>query len=133
MPDADARGPQVDPAEDLYRAIHLSDWWNKKVAPPRPRSAAFNWPKFSVNIASLIGEARAIRHLEEVLHCPDGAVVAFNCGIARNLGFDARQELDPEYPENTANAYFDGSNSSRKTQAKKIAREHCWVVRQPRF
>ena len=36
MPDADARGPKVDPAEDLYRAIHLPDWWNKKVAPLGP-------------------------------------------------------------------------------------------------
>ena len=135
MPDADGRGPQVDPAEDLYRAIHRLDWWNADVSPPRPRSAAFNWPRFSVSIASEIGEDGAIRHLEEVLHSPQGAIVAFNCGDARTLGFDTRRELDPHHPQNTAHAhvYYDGSNSSRKTRAKKLVTNHCRTVREPCF
>jgi len=131
----EARGPQVDPVEGLYRAIHLRQWWNGEVTPPRPRSAAFNWPSFSVNIASIIGEAGAIRHLEQVLGCPEGAIVAFNCGLARGLGFDARRERDPKYPNNDAhaNVYFEGLNSTRKKQAKKLAREHCRTVRAPQF
>ena len=135
MSDADARGPQVDAAEDLYRAIHLSQWWNGGVTPPRPRSAAFNWPKFSVNIASEIGVEGAVKHMIDVLDCPAGAIVAFNCGRARELGFDARRELDEKHRENKAHAhfYYDGSNSSRKTRAKKLAKYHCRTVRQPSF
>jgi len=135
MPDGPPRGPQVDRVEGLYRAIHLREWWNGEVVPPRPRSAAFNWPSFSVNIASRIGEPGAVRHLEEVLRCPQGALVEFNCGVARDLGFDARKESDPKYPENDAhaNVYFDGPNGIRKKHAKKLAREHCRVVRSPQF
>ena len=135
MSGADARGPQVDAAENLYRAIHLSRWWNGEVAPPRPRSAAFNWPKFSVNIASEIGEKGAVRHMVEVLGCPEGAIVSFNCGQARDLGFNARRELDEDYPENKAHAhvYYDGSNSSRKVRAKRLAKNHCQTVRLPNF
>jgi hypothetical protein len=89
-----------------------------------------------VNIASIIGEAGAIWHLKEVLACLEGAIVAFNCGVARTLGFDARQEPDPKYPGNHAhaNVYFDGPNSTRKKQAKRLAAsEHCRTVRAPQF
>ena len=131
MPDADSRGPEVDGAEQLYRAIHLREWWNAEVTPPRPRSAAFNWPKFSVNIASILGEKGAMDHLAHVLKCPNGAIVAFRCGCARELGFDPRRE-----PENDnaahAHVYYDGSNSSRKTRAKKLA-NHCRTIRPPTF
>ena len=135
MADGQSRGPQVDPIEELYRAIHLPEWWNGEIDPPRPRSAAFNWPSFSVNIASIIGERGAIKHLEDVLRCPQGAVVGFNCGAARELAFHARKEPDPSFPENDAhaNVYFDGTNSARKKAAKKLARDHCRTVHQPQF
>ena len=132
MPDVSARGPQVDAAEDLYRAIHLSQWWNEEVTPPRPRSAAFNWAKFSVNVASRIGEEGAVRHLADVLGCPHGAIVAFNCGVARDLAFDARHEPENDNPAH-AHVYYDGSNSSRKTRAKKLASYHCRTIRSPSF
>jgi len=134
MSEADVRGPQVDSREDLYRAINTPDWWETHAVPQRPRSAAFCKRTFSVNIASEIGLEGAIRHLCDVLHRPDGAIVSFNCGFARQLGFDARREVDEDCPQNTAhaNVYYDGSTNSLKISAKRLARE-CQVVRYPRF
>jgi hypothetical protein len=136
MSDAGGRGPQVDPREDLYRAITTPDWWEADAVPPRPRSAAFRKRKFSVNVASEIGLEGAIRHLCSVLKCPDGGLVSFNCGFARQLGFDARREIDEDYRDNTAhaNVYYDGSTNSLKSSAKRLASaEECQVVRSPRF
>ena len=61
MSDADARGPQVDAADDLYRMITTPDWW--VVNAKRPSSAAFDEPKFSVNIASLTTVEETTRQL----------------------------------------------------------------------
>ncbi len=135
MSDADSRGPQVDPREDLYRAVDVPEWWDLSVAPPRVRSFAFKvHSPFSVNIASIIGLDGALHHMEDVLHCPDGGIVSFNCGDARSIRFDARQELDPQYPDNKAHAhvYYDGTNSRRKRDAKAMA-EMCVTVHRPRF
>jgi hypothetical protein len=134
MSDAGARGPQVDAIEDLYRAIHTADWWEADANPPRPRSAAFRKRKFSVNIAREIGLAGAINHLCEVLKSPQGAIVSFACGRAKEFGFDARRELDENYPANTAHAhvYYDGSTSDLKKSAKQLARE-CHIVHEPSF
>lgn len=134
MSDADARGLQVDPAEDLYRAIHTPDWWEADADPPRPRSAAFRKREFSANIASIIGLQGAIYHLVNVLKNPSGAIVLFNCGFARGLGFDARREVDPDYPENAAhaNVYYDGRTGDLKRSAKRLAHE-CRTVRRPSF
>ena len=132
MRSGEERGPEVDSADELYRAVHLPDWWNSEIN--RVRSAAFNWPSFSTNIASIIGEAGAIEHLHEVLKCPDGGIVGFSCGLAKQLGFDPRQEPDPNYPANNAhaNVYYDGSTSSRKRRAKELALA-CQIVRSPQF
>ena len=135
MPDANVRGPQVAPYEELYRAIHISDWWDLSVEPPRARSSAFSFsPPFSVNIASIIGLEGAIQHMIEILSSPQGGIVSFNCGKARFLGFDAHQERDLNNPDNTAhaNVYYDGSKSSRKRAAKRLA-EQCQIVHEPRF
>jgi hypothetical protein len=61
--------------------------------------------------------------------------VAFNCGDARDLGFDPRRKPDPNYPDNQAhaNVYFDGSDSKRKTHAKKLAQNCCQVILKPSF
>jgi hypothetical protein len=133
MSDADSRGPQVAPAEDLYRAIHVPDWWDHRVDPPRVRSFAFKVDSpFSVNVASMIGLDGAIHHLQQVLHCPEGGIVCFNTGVARSFGFDARHERDPDYPDNEAHAhvYYDGSPSSRKRAAKSLA-EKCRTAHPP--
>ena len=135
MSDAEARGPRVDPVEDLYRALCAPDWWDLSVDPPRVSSFAFkvNSP-FSVNVASIIGMEGAVRHMEKVLQNSQGGIVSFNCGRARALQYDARHELDPHYPDNTAhaNVYFDGSNSDRKRAARKLA-DQCNLVHRPTF
>ncbi len=128
-------GAQVDPREDLLRALVVRDWWDLNVDPPRVRSFAFKVSTpFSVNVASMIGLEGAVRHMVEVLHCPDGGIVSFNCGEARNVGFDARDELDPHYHDNKAhaNVYYWGSSSRRKRDAKALA-EMCVTVHRPRF
>ncbi len=135
MPDVESRGPQVDPSEDLYRALDVPDWWDLSIDPPRARSFAFKvHSPFSTNVASMIGLDGAVRHMAEVLHCPEGGIVLFNCGEARSIGFDARHELDPKYPDNKAhaNVYYDGSSSHRKRAAKALA-EKCLTVHRPRF
>jgi hypothetical protein len=135
MSDADTRGPQVEPAEDLYRALPVRDWWDLSVDPPRIRSFAFKVSSpFSVNVASIIGLEGAIHHMQEVLQRPEGGIVSFNCGMARSHGYDARHEQNPQYSENRAhaNVYFDGSKSSRKRAAKKLA-ECCNVAHRPSF
>jgi hypothetical protein len=135
MPGGELEGPQVDSGESLFRTLDVPDWWDLSVDPPRARSFAFkvNSP-FSVNIGSMIGLEGAVRHMNEVLHCPNGGIVAFNCGQARVVGFDARHELDPKYPENQAhaNVYYHGSSSRRKRDAKALA-EMCETVHRPRF
>jgi hypothetical protein len=135
MPDIDPQGQPVDPSESLFRALDVPDWWDLSVDPPRARSFAFkvNSP-FSVNVASMIGLEGAVRHLNKVLQCPEGGIVSFNCGQARSVGFDARHELDPQFPEIKAhaNVYYRGSSSCRKRDAKALA-EMCVTVHKPRF
>jgi len=135
MPDADARGPEVYRGEDVYRAITVPTWWIAGRGQPLS-SAAFNWPNFSVNIASLMTLDKAVRHLKYVLKSPKGGIVAFNCGDAKDLDFDTYKEPDPAHPENRAhaNVYSDGSHSKRKTRAKKLA-EYCSrrVLLEPSF
>ncbi len=134
MSDAGARGPEVAPAENLYRAIHSQQWWIAGRAQPLS-SAAFSWPVFSVNIVSLMSLEDAVRHLREVLKSAKGGIVMFNCASAKGLGFDPRKEPDPNYPQNKAhaNVYSDGSDSNRKTRAKKLAASYCQVVLEPSF
>jgi hypothetical protein len=135
MPDANVRGPQVAPHEELYRAICYSGWWKLYEDPPRVSSFAFKIDSpFSVNIASMISLDGAIRHMIEILSSPQGGIVSFYCGKARSLGFDACQEPDLKNPDNTAhaNVYYDGSNNSRKRAAKRLA-EQCQTVHKPRF
>src|SRR5438874_1979110 len=130
MPDDGTRGPPVDGQEDLYRLITTKDWWQND----RPSSAAFKLPKFSTNVVSLTTLEKTVEQLIKLLNKPKGGVVQFNCGIARGFGFDARMELDQNFPENTAhaNVYHDGSGSRRKTDAKKLA-ESCRCVHEPTF
>jgi hypothetical protein len=135
MTEAGSRGPQIAPNEELYRAITAKDWWDLEADPPRVRSFAFRvHSPFSVNVVSKMPLADAIRHLHDVLLSPAGGIVSFNCGEARSHLFDARDEPDPDHPENTAhaNVYYDGSNSQRKLDAKKLA-EACTIVHNPSF
>lgn len=127
----DARGPEVDAKEDLYRMITTKTWW--VAGEGRPSSAAFDEPKFSVNVASLTSVDESLRQLREVLGKPNGGLVVFNCGEARDLGFDARLELDEQYPNNTAHAhvYYEGGEG-RKKKARQLAKQ-CRVAVAPTF
>ena len=134
MSDPALRGPSVDAAEDLHRFITTPDWWVKNVHPLRPSPASFDSPRFSVNIASLTTIEESTRQLHQDLNCPRGGVVSFNCGVSRGLGFDSRQERDEKAPNNLAHAhvYYDGTSSSRKKNARKLA-ALCETVSHPNF
>jgi hypothetical protein len=134
MFDPALRGPSVDGAEDLHRFITTPDWWVKNVQPPRPSSAAFDSPRFSLNVASLTTVEESTRQLHEDLNCLRGGIVSFNCGVARGFGFDTRQELDENAPNNRAHAhvYYDGTSSSCKKNARELA-ALCETVLVPAF
>jgi hypothetical protein len=134
MCDAVRRGPEVDPADNLFRAINAQSWWIAGRRQPLS-SAAFSWPVFSANIESLMSFDEAVQHLRRVLKSPKGGIVVFNCGNAKGLGFDPRKEPDPTFPQNKAhaNVYSDGSDSKRKSRAKKLAEHCCKVLLEPSF
>lgn len=129
MPETDARGPQVDAAEELYRLITTPDWWVADAE--RPSSAAFDEPKFSVNVASMTTVDETQRQLCDDLNRPNGGIVSFGSGDARTLGFDARHEIDDTFPENEAHAhvYYDGGRSSRKKNARRLAHRARTIVK----
>lgn len=130
MSTAEERGPAIEDAESLYRCITCPEWWHDG----RPSSAAFKSPKFSVNVASLTTLDATIALMHDVLECPNGGIVAFECGFARQLGYDPRLERDERHPENGAHAhvYFDGSPSQRMKSAKKLAMR-CTTLTSPSF
>jgi hypothetical protein len=125
---SEAPGPEVPSGEDLYRGLTTNAWWVAEEK--RPSSAAFTFPSFSVDVASLAGGP------EHTLgHLPAGSgLVAFNCGAARALGFDARLEPDPQHPENAAhaNVYCSLPTSQRKKRAQQLV-GLCQVIREPKF
>jgi hypothetical protein len=123
------RGPAVPDHEDLFRGIPTEAWWVPEEK--RPSSAAFRVDSpFSVDIVSLAGSPEST-----LAHLPPGSgLVQFNSGNARLVGFDARQELDPDYPENLAHAhvYTALTGNGRKKAAQKLV-GLCTVVREPTF
>ncbi len=132
MVDDDNLGPEVPDKETLYRFVTVSSFWVKKEK--RPSSSLFdNPPRVSVNIASMTTKEECEHQLREDLRHPEGGMVSFNCGMARDLGFDARHE--PE-GNNQAHAHLycdeDHSNKQRKRNALKLALE-CAVVIDPKF
>jgi hypothetical protein len=62
-------------------------------------------------------------------------LVLFNYGAAKGLGFLARHEEDPQYPDNKAhaNVYTSPVTKKRKVMAHNLAQEHCTVVVEPSF
>ncbi len=130
MSEAGARGPHVDGSEDLYRFITTRSLW--VVGENRPSSAAFDQPPpISVNVASLTTVEESTRQLREDLGKPLGGIISVGCGRARGFGFDARHE-----PENNnlahAHLYYEGSNNSRKKNARKLV-EQFKPILQPQF
>ena len=112
---AEPFGPLVDDSEDAYRAILYPLQWAE--SQNRPSSAAFDDEVFSVDLKSRTTPQKTASRFRITLH-----LVEFNCGRARELGFETRDELDDAQPGNDAHAhvYYRGT-AKRKTQARKLA------------
>lgn len=114
MPDPVPSGPPVPDDETLHRVITptaAAVWFPNGVL----SSAAFNYPVFSVDVAGFGTLA------ETLTRWPAGSgIAAFNCGEARQLGFDAR--LEPEHGNDAhANVYCGFPNNERKRRARHLA------------
>jgi hypothetical protein len=119
-------GPPVGDEEVLYRCIAYPNWWNEEEQ--RITSAAFKFPCFSVDVASLAGSPDATLSRFRA----GTGLVAFTCREARELGCDVRLELDPAQPGNQAHAHVYVPTEKRKTIARKLV-EACRVVHMPDF
>lgn len=122
------QGPPVGDHEDLYRCLTHPHWYNQ--VEDRVSSAAFNWPVFSVDIASISGSPEAT--LAPFLS--GTGLVVFRCGEARLIGCDPRHESDELRPDNLAHAhvYMPLPNSQRKKAARRLA-DLCRTIRKPTF
>src|SRR6516225_9065658 len=108
MSNVAAPGPEVDAAERLYRCITTPAWWVPEEN--RPSSAAFKQPDFSTDMASVAGTpAYTLGRFP-----PGCGLVAFFYCDAKAIGFIARVEPDPEYPDNKAHANVYNPNNSQK-------------------
>lgn len=117
MPDpspTDDRGPPISDEATLHRVITplaATAWFPNGVV----SSAAFSFPVFSVDVAGRTTvEATLARW-------PAGSgIVAFPCGEARSLGFDARHK--PELGNDAhANVHCDQPPNERKRRARALA------------
>jgi hypothetical protein len=77
-------------------------------------SAAFNYDCFSVELASRATRAETFARLPKSV-----AVAEFRCGLARGLGFDARDE--PEAGNDAHANVYDVVVSGRKRRARQLA------------
>ncbi len=109
-------GSPIPDAEDAYRAILTPAHWVSEEN--RPSSAAFDDEVFSVDLKSRTTPQETASRFRMTLN-----LVEFNCGGARALGFDTRDERDDIAPENLAHAhvYCILGTSQRKKQARKLA------------
>ena len=121
-------GPEVETVENLFRCLTTPDWWVAQER--RPSSAAFKQPTFSTDVESLAGTPQYTL----ARFSAECGIVVFNYGNAKAIGFLARLETDPEFPDNRAhaNVYNDGGSSKRKTMAQKLV-EKCTVLIEPTF
>ncbi|MGO9596669.1 MAG: hypothetical protein ACLP7Q_01460 [Isosphaeraceae bacterium] len=111
-------GPLLADTEDVYRAILYPDWWSEERK--RPSSAAFDAPVFSVDVKSKTTPQQIAARFRNVTRLAE-----FNCGEGRALGFESRDELDPNQPDNLAHAhvYFLDYHATNPSQRKKKARK----------
>src|SRR3954467_12793715 len=92
-------GPPVGDDEELYRCIAHPHWWDEQEQ--RITSAAFKFPCFSVDVASLAGSPETTL----ARFRPGTGLVVLSCRTAKQLGCDVRLEPDPNAPENPAHAH----------------------------
>lgn len=115
----DPVGPELDSSEDVFRAILYPNWWLDDEN--RPTSAAFDDSVFSVDRCSRSTADETKSRFREVTR-----LAKFNCGEARTIGFDSRDELDQYHPENLAHAHvyfldYQGlSKKGRKTRCRQL-------------
>lgn len=127
MSDEVPHGPVVPDDEDVNRAVLYPHWWKADVQ--RPSSAAFDAAVFSVDVASKTTPAETLARFN-----PGTGLVQFNCGEARTLGFDTRDEPDDQFPDNVAHAhvyfeyYAELKRSRRKRRARDLALMFCVAV-----
>jgi hypothetical protein len=124
MTEKQLRREPVAPQEDLYRVIS-PEWFKER----RISSVAFDWPFFSVDVASLTTVERTLSRFRL-----ESGLVSFNCGEATEIGFRALHEVDPDYPNNDAHAhvYSDGRRSERKRRSQRLlASTGLKVIREP--
>ena len=99
-------GPPVGDREELYRCITHPSWWIEEEG--RISSAAFKYPIFSIDVASITGSPE---NTLRQFHLGTG-LASFLCCDARDFGCDVRLEIDEHHPENQAHAHVytpDGS------------------------
>lgn len=120
-------GPPVADEEDVYRAITYPIWWDTREN--RPSSAAFDDHVFSVDRVKLTTSP------DDTLNRfrPGTGLVKFNCGQARTIGFDTRDEIDDLFPDNSAHAhvYDMGGSPNRKKRARRMAKDFATVIIAP--
>src|SRR6266404_9657520 len=108
------RLPAVAGEESIYRiATERSGW---VATDGTISSGAFCFEYFSAEIAS-----RVTRPEDSLSRVPGAcAVIVFNCGCARGVGFDTRDERDDAHPDNIAHVhvYVDGTRSDRKRRVR---------------
>jgi hypothetical protein len=112
------RGSLIADTEDVYRAILYPHWWVEEKN--RPSSAAFDEAFFSVDVKSKTTPQQTSARFRNVTRLAE-----FNCGRAKEIDFETRDELDPNQPDNLAHAhvYFLGYDSFNEKQRKKKARK----------
>ena len=109
-------GPPVGDNECVYRAVlYELQWATEK---DRPSSALFDDDVFSVEVASRTTPEGTASRKRSVLK-----IVEFNCGRARILGFDTRDERDEIAPDNVAHAHVYSPSEGRKGKARQLAKE----------
>src|SRR4051812_43718322 len=86
-------GPPVGDNEEIDRCIAHPHWWDEQERRITP--AAFTFPCFSVDVASLAGSPEATLSRFR----PETGLVVFSCSAAKALGCDVRLEPDPNCPE----------------------------------
>ncbi len=107
-------GPPVADDESVYRVVLYEKQW--AAANDRPSSALFDDDIFSVEIASRTTPESTASRKRSVLK-----IVEFNCGQARMLGFDTRDERDEIAPDNVAHAHVYSPSEGRKGKARQLA------------
>lgn len=136
---ADLSSPLADDEDHAFRAVAPPLWVDG-----RPSSAAFRTSiPFSVFLKSGLVAGDIQQSGTEVVRLLDAgrlgginplsAVVGFNCGAARKIGFDTRLERTCDEHVSHANVYFDGGGAlPSKSEARKLARlaSRC-VIREP--